>query len=439
MATIQTNSTLQPGRITTETARGLVLASLGGVLEFYDFVIFVFFAGVIGKLFFPPQLPDWIRQTQTFGIFAAGYLARPLGGIAMAHFGDTSGRKRVYTLSVLLMAIPTSFIGLLPTYRSIGAAAPLLLLAMRVLQGIAIGGEVPGGWVFVAEHAGQKRMGLALGLLNSGLTGGILLGSLIATGINLVFSQVQISAGIWRIPFFVGGAFGFIAMLLRRWLKETPVFKEMQLRAALSREVPLRVILRGHARATLAAMASTWMLTAAIVVVLLMTPALLQKLFALPVGATQLGNLAATSAHVVSAVLVGAAADRFGVRRVAMIVFPLLVIGTYALYLGSEYRPSALIVLYILAGLGAGAVTVSPVAIIRAFPAPVRFSGLSFAYNIANAVFGGITPLFVSWLAHLNPINPAHYVAFATAIGLLGTLLLPTAESSSPAADFDST
>jgi hypothetical protein len=111
-----------------------------------------------------------------------------------------------------------------------------------------------------------------------------------------------------------------------------------------------------------------------------------------------------------------------------MIVFPLLVIGTYALYLGSEYRPSALIVLYILAGLGAGAVTVTPVAIIRAFPAPLRFSGLSFAYKIANAVFGGITPLFVSWLAHLNPINPAHHVAFATAIGLLSTLLLPRAD-----------
>src|SRR5580698_5919120 len=133
--------------------RMLTLASLGGALEFYDFVIFVFFTSVISKLFFASTLPEWVRQTETFGLFAAGYLVRPLGGIVMAHFGDTRGRKRMFTLSVLMMAIPTLLIGLLPTYQSIGIAAPLLLLAMRITQGTALGGEAPGGWVFGAEHA----------------------------------------------------------------------------------------------------------------------------------------------------------------------------------------------------------------------------------------------------------------------------------------------
>ena len=429
MEAMQADPAVGLRQIAASRTRGLVLASLGGALEFYDFVIYVFFAVVIGKLFFPPQLPDWIRQVQTFGIFAAGYLARPLGGIIMAHFGDISGRKRMFTLSVLLMAIPTLFIGLLPTYRSIGVAAPLLLLVMRVLQGMAIGGEVPGGWVFVAEHAGQRRVGLAIGLLTSGLTAGILLGSLMATGVNLAFSQAQIANGVWRIPFFVGGIFGLIAMLLRRWLQETPVFKEMRAHAMLSRDLPLRVVLRAHGRATLTAMASTWMLTAAIIVVILMSPALLQKSFALSASATQLGNLAGTAALVISTVLVGAATDRFGVRRVAVAALPLLIIGTYALYLGAEHRTAALLPLYILAGLGTGCVTLTPVAMIRAFPAQVRFSGLSFAYNIAYAVFGGITPLFVSWIAHLNPISPAHYIAFVTVIGLLGTLLSPAVDS----------
>src|ERR1700744_5906983 len=125
--TLQTSQELSSSEIRT-----LALASLGGALEFYDFVIFVFFTSVIGKLFFAPTLPEWVRETQTFGLFAAGYLVRPLGGIVMAHFGDTRGRKRMFTLSVLLMAIPTLLIGLLPTYGSIGIAAPLLLLAMRV-------------------------------------------------------------------------------------------------------------------------------------------------------------------------------------------------------------------------------------------------------------------------------------------------------------------
>src|SRR5580698_11342115 len=114
---MQTSYSPSPRPLTLAEIRTLSLASLGGALEFYDFVVFVFFTAVIGKVFFAASLPDWVRQTQTFGIFAAGYLARPLGGIVMAHFGDTRGRKRVFTLSVLLMAVPTLLIGLLPTYQ----------------------------------------------------------------------------------------------------------------------------------------------------------------------------------------------------------------------------------------------------------------------------------------------------------------------------------
>src|SRR3978361_241823 len=135
--------TVEGRPLTWSEARTLALASLGGALEYYDFIIFVFLATVIGKLFLPPGLPDWLRQLQTFGIFAAGYLARPLGGIIMAHVGDLHGRKRMFTLSVFLMAIPTLLISLLPTYEAVGAAAPLLLLLMRVMQGAAIGGEAP--------------------------------------------------------------------------------------------------------------------------------------------------------------------------------------------------------------------------------------------------------------------------------------------------------
>jgi MFS family permease len=395
------------------------------MLEFYDFVIFVFFTGVIGRLFFPADLPDWLRQLQTFGLFAAGYLARPLGGVIMAHFGDTIGRKRVFTFSVLLMAIPTLLIGLLPTYAQIGALAPLLLLAMRVMQGAAIGGEAPGGWVFVAEHAAPGRVGLAVGLLTGGLTGGILLGSLMATSINLALTPAQIAGGWWRLPFLVGGVFGFAAMVLRRWLEETPVFLEMRGRARQAREMPLRAVLRRHRAAVVASMASTWMLTAAIVVVILMTPSLLQKLFALSPRDTLLANLAGTASLCVSAVMVGMATDRFGLRRTAVPVTLLLVGSTYALYLGAASRPDALVWLYLLAGAGAGVASLTPVLMVRAFPASVRFSGLSFSYNVAYAVFGGATPLLVSWLVHLDRLAPAHYVAGVAAIGLAAVFLAP--------------
>src|SRR5439155_12455026 len=178
--------------------------------------------------------PDWLRLLQTFGIFSAGYLARPLGGIVIAHFGDRLGRKRMFAFSIFLMAVPTLAIGLLPTYAAIGIAAPLLLLLMRILQGVAIGGEVPGAWVFVAEHVPEHRFGFGIGTLTAGLTTGILFGSLMAGAINTIYGPADVARFAWRMPFLAGGAFGFVAVYLRRFLEETPVFKEMAARRALA-------------------------------------------------------------------------------------------------------------------------------------------------------------------------------------------------------------
>jgi MFS family permease len=423
----QTSSGLSSSEIRT-----LSLASVGGALEFYDFVVFVFFTAVIGKLFFAASLPDWVRQAQTFGIFAAGYLARPLGGVVMAHFGDTFGRKRIFMLSVLLMAVPTLLIGFLPTYQSIGVIAPLLLLVMRIMQGMAIGGEAPGAWVFVAEHARRGRVGLAVGSLTCGLSSGILLGSLMATLLNHVFTPAQIISGAWRIPFIAGGVFGFVAMWLRRWLTETPVFEEMRMRASLSRELPLWSVLKGHKLAVITSIISTWMLTAAIVVVILMTPALIPKLFHISASQVQTANLGATAALCISALVVGIATDRFGIRRVALPILLLLIGATYALYLCARTTPSALLPLYALAGFGAGGCVLTPIAMVRAFPAPVRFSGVSFSYNLSYAIFGGLTPLLVAGIVHINRIGAAHYVAVVTVAGFIAILLTPRHQLNQP-------
>jgi MFS family permease len=382
--------------------RTLFLASLGGALEFYDFIVFPFFAPIIGKLFFAGDAPDWVRQAQTFGIFAAGYFARPLGGIVMAHFGDVRGRKRIFTLSVFLMAIPTLLIGLLPTYRSMGVAAPVLLVGMRVLQGIAIGGEAPGAWVFVAEHARRGRVGFGVGLLTAGLSSGILLGSIVAVYTNSAFSPAQITAGVWRLPFLLGGIFGFIAMLLRRWLAETPVFQEMRRRAAIARELPIRTVLRNYKAAVARGVLSTWMLTASIVVVILISPSLLESLFHIAPRSALQANLAGCAALCLSVLAVGAATDRFGTRPVSIVMSAILILGVYALYVGAERTPSAVVGLYIFAGIGAGCAVLTPIALVTAFPPAFRFTGVSVSYNAAYSVFGGVTPILVSWLVHLS-------------------------------------
>jgi MFS family permease len=405
--------------------RILALASLGGALEYYDFVVFVFLTPVIGKLFFASTIPEWAREVQTFGIFAAGYVVRPLGGIIMAHFGDTRGRKRMFTFSVLLMAIATFIIALLPTYSSIGVAAPLLLLAMRMLQGTALGAEAPGGWVFGAEHAKQGHVGLAVGLLTGGLSLGILLGSVVGTALTFAYSPQQIADGRWRIPFFLGGIFGLTAMFLRRWLDETPVFEQMRERAALCRELPLRRLLRSHRSAVVTSMIGTCSLIAMIVVVILMTPALLQHSFRLSPDVTQVANLAGAAGLCIGNIATGAAADRFGTRRVGGIMFGLLIAATYALYLCAAHRPDLIVPVYLLAGFGAGASVIAPILMVAAFPPEIRFTGVSFSYNVATAVTGGITPVLVSSLSHWNRFAPAHYVAITAAFGLVAALRSP--------------
>lgn len=403
----------------------LALAALGGALEFYDFVIFVFFATTIGKLFFPPEIPDWLRQLQTFGIFAAGYLARPLGGVVMAHFGDLFGRKKMFTLSILMMAIPTLLMGLLPTYATVGLLAPVLLLVLRLLQGAAVGGEVPGAWVFVAEHVPARHIGYACGLLTGGLTSGILLGSLVATAVNVHFDAQALLASGWRVPFLLGGVFGLCAMFLRQWLEETPVFIEMKRRKALAQEVPLKTVVREHRGEVAISMVLTWMLSAGIVTVILMTPTFLQKLYGFDAATALRANSVATLTLTLGCVLWGRLADRFGSARALAAGALSLALCSCLFYRGVRVAPGLLMPLYGLAGFSVGVIGVVPYAMVQLFPPAVRFSGLSFSYNLSYAIFGGLTPMIVTLWLKSDALAPSHYVVALALVGAATAFWLP--------------
>ncbi|MEZ6934737.1 MFS transporter [Aeromonas sp. S19(2024)] len=399
--------------------RTLSLAALGGALEFYDFIIFVFFAVVIGELFFPADIPEWLRQFQTFGIFAAGYLARPLGGIIMAHFGDLIGRKRMFTLSIILMALPTLLIGLLPTYAVLGIAAPLLLLLLRILQGAAIGGEVPGAWVFVAEHVPARRVGVACGTLTAGLTAGILLGSLVATAINRGMSPGDVSDWGWRLAFVLGGVFGIVAMYLRRWLHETPVFAEMQANKSLAEELPLKTVLREHKGSVVVSMLLTWLLSAGIVVVILMTPTYLQKVHGISPADALTANSLAIVALTLGCIVYGRLIDAIGSGPTFILGSLLLAGATYTFYHSLAAGTDQLVPLYMLAGFAVGIVGAVPYVMVNAFPPVVRFSGLSFSYNVAYAIFGGLTPMLVTLWMKEDVLAPSHYVVSLAALGFV--------------------
>ena len=406
-------------------AKTLLLSALGGALEFYDFVIFAYFAKVLGHLFFPQGTSDFVAQLQAFSIFAVGYLARPLGGVVMAHFGDRVGRKRMFTLSVFLMAVPTLLIGALPTYASIGLFAPILLTLLRIVQGIAIGGEIPGAWVFVAEHVPSRRVGMACAALTSGLTAGVLLGSLVAAGLSGGLSESAMLDYGWRAAFVIGGVFGFLAMYLRRWLSETPVFNRMRERKELTVELPAWVVVRDHLPAVLLSMVVTWVLTAAIVVVILMTPTLMQTAFHVEQSRAFVGGSLAALALCFGCFGAGLLVDAIGRGKSMVIGSVGLAVSTLALYLDLRSGATHMMPLYTLAGFFAGVAGVVPAVLVTSFPPAIRFSGISLSYNVAYAICGAATPVVVGLLAKDGGgLGPAYYVVMVALVGVVAGLYI---------------
>jgi MFS family permease len=223
----------------------------------------------------------------------------------------------------------------------------------------------------------------------------------------------------WRLPFLIGGVFGFFAVWLRRWLTETPVFEAMQARKELAHGLPLKEVLACHQSSVLLSMLLTWMLTAAIVVVILMTPSLVQSVFHVPPTRAFLGNSVASFALAIGCLFYGWLADRLGYAQALLIGALVLLVATYALYVDLQAGAAHFVLLYALAGFSTGVTGVIPALMAVAFPPAVRFSGLSFSYNVAYALFGGLTPPLIGLLVqHLGVLAPAHYVALTACIGV---------------------
>lgn len=422
-----------------EQFKALGIASLGGMLEYFEFIIFVFLAPQISHHFSSPDMPEWLRLMQTFGIFAAGFLVRPIGGILMAQLGDLVGRKRVFTLTLALMAGPTLAIGLLPGYAEIGVWAPIILLVARLLQGIALGGEVPGAISFVSEQVSGRWVTFALGVLASTLCLGVLVGSIVVTSLaGWLGSEAMLDYG-WRIPFIMGGIFGFLSVYLRRFTHETPVFQAMKARLMLSERPPFKVLLAEH-RANLSA---AMVLAASITVV----PAATQQ-FPITLFVTMKGlpmvEIAAVQTALIAANIAGNilfslfASLRWYSVRTGYIVLQLLTIAC----LFWSYRQTsaeALLLPFLCLGLvSGGAMGLAMTMFARAFPAQLRYTGIATCYNIPIAIVGGTALIILTYVARFSYEYAALYPSVFCLLSIGAMLVLwPRRHAISPFADDD--
>ena len=417
-------------RSTRGDLQNVGLASLGGLLEFFDFQVYVFVAAALSKEMFPPGDSPWKAQVQAFAIFAIGYLVRPVAGMIIAHYADRIGRKKLFVFTVLLMSVPTLLMGALPTYAMAGWIAPTALLLLRILQGCALGGELPGAATFICEHAPARRLGVSSGIFIGMVNFGLLLGAAAAfiakqiSGLDPVLASL-----VWRLPFVLGGLGGLLAAYLRRHLAESPLFEAIRAEKRLSTRMPLAAVLRDYRWQCMYAIALTFAFSTTPAIYFQWLPTYLIGLRHIPANTVFLANVCGVAAFVIGMPSWGALRDVLGWKRLLVMggVLNAAVAILFFTYLPSfaDSLPILAVALVIAGALCSIIHALIAGLICSLFPTAVRQSGFAFPYSIGTAIFSGLTPLVMATLVRNNGLGAPviqEVLGGAVALILAGTL-----------------
>lgn len=407
-------------RITPAGWRIVLLASLGGTLEFYDFVIFGVFARDIAATIFPSASPI-ASLMASFAAFAAGYLARPFGGIILAHYGDRYGRRQVFLWSVFVMSAATLGMGLVPSYAQWGVAASALMVVLRLLQGFCLGGELPGALTYVVETA-PRIAPLVCGVVFSCVTMGVAAATAVSLSVRTWLPVELVPVYGWRIAFVIGGLGGVLTYVLRRSLEESPEFERMR---SLASRQPFGDLLRTHKTQVLvgcALLAGTACFNGLFFSHL---PAYLSGVLQYDPRQAVFSQTVGVLASAAGILLVGWIGDRIPPRYLLRLGVTLLLVFAYPFYLALESRSVNLTLLLVLAGLAAGFTNGSfAVLLTDLFPTRIRFTGVALVFNIGFTIFSGTAPLVATTLIRdTNQVaSPAFLMMFAAVLALLGSL-----------------
>jgi MFS transporter, MHS family, proline/betaine transporter len=403
--------------------RVILLASLGGALEFYDFVVYSQFAQYIGRNFFP-NTDAMVSLVVSFSVFAVGYFARPLGGIFFGHIGDRLGRRRVLIITVVAMSAATAGIGLLPTYAQWGITASILLVVLRIVQGFCLGGELPGAISYVVEMA-PRRSGFSVGLVFFCVNTGVLFAALLNLVVHQTLTVDEIAAWGWRIGFLVGGVLGLFSFVLRFWLEESREFARIRAVGRAS-AVPFAELLRNYPMAVVVGVA-----------ILAVTAGFNGLLFAMPAFLPQAMGyeaIRAIEAQNVALIImsfgilfVAWLSDRMSRKVLALIGTTLLIVLSWPFFRAAQDQSVSLLALFALAGI-VGSICGGTVIAVSAdlFPTRIRFSGVALSYNLAFTLFSGLAPVVAALLARNTGVaaTAAYYMIGCAALSFGAALVL---------------
>jgi MHS family proline/betaine transporter-like MFS transporter len=409
--------------------RNLIIfsTSAGHIIEYFDSYLYGYFAFMLAPIFFPSNDPT-VSLISSFGAFAAGFIMRPLGGIFFGHLGDRFGRKIAFLSSIVLISVPTFGIGCLPSYDTIGIAAPILLIVFRLLQGVSVGGEYGGAAIFIREHVQKNAAGFAGSLLAA--VGFV--GALAGTFVGATFTMGSMPQWAWRVPFFLGGAFGIVVYFLRRKLIETPAFQEIEKKGAILR-VPLFSVFKDHFKGVLSGVGIGMNTTIPYYLTVIYMNQQYKEKFSLTTSQIMMLSTFLMVLWVIVLPIAGHFSDKIG--RIKLMAWSAVstILAAFPIFYIMQQTQSfthflACQTLICLTSMPYVATCSSVLPVL--FPPAERYSGSAFSYSLGVAVFGGTAPLIVSWLVSQGLISaPALYLMFAGICGWMAVISINVEEN----------
>jgi MHS family proline/betaine transporter-like MFS transporter len=383
---------------TATAIKSIISSSVGNVLEWYEYTLYAYFATVIGALFFP-QDSHFISMIMTFATFAVGLAARPIGGIIFGYIGDKYSRKKMLTITMLLMSIPTMCIGVLPTYSQIGILAPILLVLLRIAQGIALGGEFGASCVYLYESVPENKRGFYGTLALTGVGTGLVLSALTILMVESFATQEQIYSYAWRIPFFASVIGSWMAFYMRLNLLESKDFETVKASNQLVHN-PFMEMIKNH-KSTLLSLFGIFLTTQVsfFVVFIFGKTMMIDFLHLDPKVAGQF-NLLTVMSYTLSTLLFGYLSDRIDKRYIILTGLVLMFVSAYPFIMSLSSGNTALILTMSLlfgALIGMTEGTLNPL-VVSSFPINIRATSVAFCWNFTSVAFGGASPMIAMWL-----------------------------------------
>ncbi|MBN1643628.1 MAG: MFS transporter [Dehalococcoidales bacterium] len=404
----------------TSILSGLV----GNIMEWYDFALYGYMVPIISQLFFPSQ-NNLSSIMSTFAVFAAGFIMRPIGGIILGRVGDIKGRKTTLYISMILMAVCTALMGVLPTYKSVGLAAPVLLVLLRLFQGLSVGGEFSTSVSYMVEEAPKNSRGIFGSLANIGSMTGMVMGAAVAAAVSTFIAKESLLSWGWRLPFFLAAILGIIGMYYTIKMPKSHLF----VREKRHEEVAsIREVFTSGRRELIQAMLFCLGYTVLFYLPLVYMPTYVHSIAGMDENKALQITTVATFLLIFLIPMMAILSDRF-IRRRSILITAFLIALVCAVPMFILAVKSYILLFSVLVLFGiiiAVPLGVAPATLVEWFPTKYRLTSYSVIYNIGVGIFGGSTPMICTWLIKTtgNNLAPAYYLGAFIIISLVGLFLM---------------